>query len=339
MVIFSCNAPDKKVLSQEEQLSLKKQENDSLMIVFDSLMQIKVNVPLLIDSSFISVECLESFNRLARETNGEIKVLTNSKYVTKTLIEIINNYSSDNSDLMILIDKTSSMEDDLDNIKKGLDQILNVLRKYKNIRLSVGTYGDKNIDGNLWYDFKNFENDFKETSKFINNIKMTHGGDFPESVYDGVYEAFQENFWRSDSKRMVILIGDAPSLDSTLTTHRIEDVLAIAKRDKINMNFYPIVLSPYAGGELTGSDTRMERINLISNIYPNPTSGLISVDLNNDDRLTIEIIDQKGTITKTVVTNNSFERLDLYDLPNGLYIIRVYDRFKNFDDKKIILSK
>ncbi len=284
-------------------------------------------------------ECLESFNRLARETEGEIKVLSNSKFVTKTLIEIINNHSSDNSDLMILIDKTSSMEDDLDNIKKGLDQILNTLGKYENIRLSVGTYGDKNTDGNLWYDFKNFENDFKETSKFINNIKMTPGGDFPESVYDGVYEAFQENFWKSDSKRMVILIGDAPSLDSNLTTHRIEDILAIAKRDKINMNFYPIVISPYAGGELFGSSPRMERINLISNIYPNPSSGLFSVDINNDDGLTIEIIDQNGIIIKTLKTNNSSERIDLYDFPNGIYIIRVYDKFKNFDEKKIILSK
>lgn len=338
-VLFSCNAPDKKVLSEEEMLVLKKQENDSLMIVFDSLMQIKVDMPLLIDSSFISVECLESFNRLARETKGEIKVLTNSKFVTKTLIEIIKNYSSDNSDLMIIIDKTSSMEDDLDNIKKGLDQILSTLSRYKNIRFSVATYGDKNIDGNLWYDFKNFENDFKETSKFINNIKMTHGGDFPESVYDGIYEAFQENFWKSDSKRMVILIGDAPSLDSTLTTHRIEDVLAIAKRDKINMNFYPIVLSPYAGEELIGSETRMGRINLINNIYPNPSSGLISVDMNNYKGLTIEIIDQKGIISKTLTANNSTERIDLYDLPNGLYMIRVYDKFKNFDERKIVLSK
>ncbi len=56
LIFFSCNTPDKKVLSEEEQLVLKKQENDSLMIVFDSLMQIKVNLPLLIDSSFISVE-------------------------------------------------------------------------------------------------------------------------------------------------------------------------------------------------------------------------------------------------------------------------------------------
>ncbi len=83
----------------------------------------------------------------------------------------------------------------------------------------------------------------------------------------------------------------------------------------------------------------MERINLISNIYPNPSSGLISVDINNSDGLTIEIIDQKGIIIKTLITENSNERIELYDLPNGLYIFRVYDKFKNFDEKKIIINK
>jgi hypothetical protein len=105
------------------------------------------------------------------------------------------------------------------------------------------------------------------------------------------------------------------------------------------MNFYPIVISPYAGKEIIGSKTRMEKINLINNIYPNPSSGPISVDMNNSEGLTIEIIDQKGIITKTLTTKNSTERIDLYDLPNGLYIIRVYDKFKNFDERKIILSK
>jgi hypothetical protein len=308
------------------------------MLVFDSLMQVKIEIPQLIDSSFLSVECLESFNQLARETQGNLKILSNSKLVTKTIIDIIENNSTDNSDLMILIDKTSSMEDDMDDIKTGLDQILKTIQHFKNIRLSVGTYGDKNVDGKLWYDFRNFENDFHETRNFIHNIKMTHGGDFPESVYDGIYEAFQENFWKSDSKRMVILIGDAPSLDSNLTSHSIKDVISIAKRDKINMNFYPIVLSPYGSDDILASEHRMEKMDFISNIYPNPTSGPIALELNNKRGLTIEIIDEKGNIIKTIPTENHIEKIDLYDLPSGVYIIRVFDTFKNFDLRKVILN-
>ncbi len=309
------------------------------MIVFDSLMHIKVDLPLLVDSTCISVECLESFNKLARETGGEVKVLACSKYVTKTLVEIIDNYSSDNTDLMIIIDKTESMLDDIDNIKVGLGQILNSISKYNNIRLSVATYGDKNTDGALWYDFRNFENDFKETGEFINNIQLTNGGDFPESVYDGIYEAFQENFWKSNSKRMVILIGDAPSLDSSLTTHRIEDVVGIATRDKISMNFYPIVLSPTLDVTLWGGRPRMEKVSYLNNLYPNPSNGLVTLEINNYEKLTIEVIDQKGVIVKSLTTNSTIERIELYDLPAGLYIIRAYDQYKNYDEKRVILNK
>lgn len=337
--LFSCNSPDKKILIEDERSSLIKKENDSLMIIFDSLMHIKVDVPLLIDSSFLSVKCFEDFNKLARETNGGIKILSNSKFVTKTIIEIINNNSVDNADLMILIDKTGSMQDDIVDIKKGLSQILNSIKQFENIRLSVGTYGDKNVDGNLWYDFKNFENDFSETNKFINNIQMTQGGDFPESVYDGIYKAFQENFWSSESKRIVILIGDAPSLDSNLTQHTLNDIINIAKTEKINMNFYPIVLSPYPEELTSESGPRMEKINLISNIYPNPTYGPLSIELNNENELTIELIDIKGNIIKKIITTKRSEKLDLNDLTNGLFIIRAYDKFKNYDEQKIIINK
>jgi hypothetical protein len=337
ILLFGCNTPDRQ-LTEEQKLALKKQENDSLMVVFDSLMKLKIDLPPLIDSTFVSTECLGAFNQLAKETGGSVKVLANSKLVTKTILDIIDQNSVDNSDIMFIIDKTSSMEDDLDDIKRGLAQILGEIQTRKNIRLAVATYGDRHEDGSLWYDFRNFENDFKETNKFINSIKMTHGGDFPESVYDGIYEAFQENFWKSESKKMVILIGDAPSLDSAKTNHTLEEIISISKRDKINMNFYPIVLSPY-GGELSEKGPRMEKMDFISNIYPNPCSGPFSIVLNNTGGLTLTIINQKGQTVLTKTTTSSEEKLDLYDLADGVYILRVYDTYKNFDERKFIMSK
>ena len=107
---------------------------------------------------------------------------------------------------------------------------------------------------------------------------MTGGGDFPESVYDGIYEAFQENFWNSNSKRIVVLLGDAPSLDSNLTTYNEKDIIQIARNQNINMNFYPIVLSPY-NGEF-GATKKMQNLTFIESIYPNPSSGLLTIKLN-----------------------------------------------------------
>ena len=337
LLVFSCSSPDKPELTKSEKLELKKAENDSLMIVLDSIMEIKIEIPQLIDSMVISPECLEQFNALARETEGGLKVVANSKFVAKEIAEIIESHAADNTDIMLIIDKTNSMADDLDNIKKGLNQILNSLKQYQNIRLSVSTYGDKNIDGNLWYDFQNFETDFDGTMSFIENIQMTHGGDFPESVYDGIYEAFQEGFWQSESKRLVVLLGDAPSLDSTLTTYTEKDVIKIAKSENINMNFYPIVLSPY-NGEF-GETKKMQNLTFIETVYPNPTSGLLTLKLNQFGSFNLEIFNQSGKLIKSDVINSETYKTDLYDQPNGLYIIRVSDNDKNFDTKKIILNK
>jgi hypothetical protein len=337
LIAFSCSSPDKPELSESEKLELKKAENDSLMLVFDSIMEIKIEIPQLIDSMVISPECLEQFNALARETKGGLKVVANSKFVAKEIAEIIENHAIDNTDLMIIIDKTSSMADDLDNIKKGLKQIINSLKKYQNIRLSVSTYGDKNIDGDLWYDYQNFETDFDGTMRFIENIQMTDGGDFPESVYDGIYEAFQEGFWQSDSKRLVVLLGDAPSLDSTFTTYTEKDIINIATSENINMNFYPIVLSPY-NGEL-GETKKMQNLTFIKTVYPNPSSGLLTLKMNQFGTFNLEIFNQSGVLIKSDVINSETYKTDLYDQPNGLYIIRVSDKDKNFDSRKIILNK
>tara|TARA_Y100000768_G_C23888151_1_gene638719 strand:+ start:29 stop:1075 length:1047 start_codon:yes stop_codon:yes gene_type:complete len=337
LIAFSCSTPDKPELTESEKLELKKAHNDSLMIVFDSIMEVKVEIPQLIDSIIISPECLEQFNTLARETEGGLKVVANSKFVAKEIAGIVNNNAIDNTDLMIIIDKTSSMADDLDNIKKGLNQILNSLKQYKNIRLCVSTYGDKNIDGKLWYDYQNFETDFDGTMNFIENIQMTHGGDFPESVYDGIYEAFQEGFWQSDGKRLVILLGDAPSLDSTFTTYTEKDIINIATSENINMNFYPIVLSPY-NGEF-GTTQKMQNLTFIESVYPNPSNGPFTLKLNQFGTFKLEIFNQSGELIKSDLVNSETYKTDLYDYPNGLYIVRISDNDKNFDTRKIILNK
>ncbi|MCZ4408171.1 T9SS type A sorting domain-containing protein [Cryomorphaceae bacterium 1068] len=337
LMALSCSSPDRPVLSEAERLELKKAENDSLMVVFDSIMEIRVEVPQLIDSMAISPECLEQFNALARETGGGLKVVANSKFVAKEIAEIIEYYAVDHTDLMIIIDKTSSMADDLGNIRVGLDQVLNSLKEYENIRLSVSTYGDKNIDGALWYDYQNFETDFEGTMEFIETIQMTGGGDFPESVYDGIFEAFQEGFWKSESKRIVVLLGDAPSLDSNYTTHTEKDIIELATSQDIHMNFYPIVLSPY-NGEL-GETKKMQNLTFIESVYPNPSSGEITLKMNQFGSFNLEIFNQGGVLIKSEVISTDTYRTDLYDQPNGLYIIRVSDDDKNFDSRKIILRK
>ncbi len=325
-------------MTEEEKQEKLEAENNSLMVVLDSIMDVEIKIPQLIDSSFIAVDCLEQFNELARETGGSIKIVSNSKFVAKVIAGIIESNLTNGSDLMLVIDKTGSMYDDILNIQKGLGQILKTLEKYDNVRLSVATYGDKNVDKKYWFEFENFEDDFSKTMEFIEGIEVVGGGDLPESVYDGIYEAFQKGFWKSDTKRIVVLLGDAPSLDSSKSEHNIEEIIKISTEDKINMNFYPIVLSPQSLG--FGMDVpKMQNLNFIETIYPNPCRGRFTLKLNQLGRFKFELFDQNGSLLREKELTNDTYSDDLYDYPNGLYVVRVSDEDKNYEVRKILLRK
>jgi hypothetical protein len=76
--------------------------------------------------------------------------------------------------------------------------------------------------------------------RFIRELTEIDNDDFPESVFDGVYEALANTNWTLDSNRAIFLIGDAPSHPlghpKNPDNHSVESLvqLAAAKRIRIN---------------------------------------------------------------------------------------------------------
>lgn len=336
-ILSSCNYAGRETLTPEQQAEQLKRMNDSLIVELDSVMAVNIPIPQLLDSNMFSGEQLTQFNELAQNTGGEIKVLANSRFVSMAINEILKNNAEDGLDLMIIVDKTSSMLDDIQNIKAGLRQIITGLKQYDNVRLAVATYGDRWADGSEWFSYRDFGQDLEQCQVFIDDIHVTSGGDYPESVYDGVYNAFKKGFWKSSSKRIVLLLGDAPSLTGRQSNHTAEEIVALAKADDINMNFYPIVLSPQQTGYYMPES--MQNLSFIESVYPNPTAGAVNVQFNQINDLTLEVFNSTGTkvLTESIAETNI--RLDLYDQPTGVYVIRVSDKQKNYDAKKIVIRR
>jgi len=59
-------------------------------------------------------------------------------------------------------------------------------------------------------------------------------------------------------------------------------------------------------------------------IYPNPTTGILSVNTNENS--TISIFNINGQLIRSVKTQNSTTTLDLSDLDNGIYFIQVENK-------------
>lgn len=120
-------------------------------------------------------------------------------------------------DLCFVIDTTSSMRDDIDNAKRNMLAILDVLAdKTSDYRVALVDYRDFAYRGGSQdYPAKiqlDFSDDRGVIVEAINGLNLGHGGDIPETVYSGLVKTLELK-WRENARHMIIIMGDAPPLD------------------------------------------------------------------------------------------------------------------------------
>ncbi|WP_298550215.1 VWA domain-containing protein [uncultured Algibacter sp.] len=184
----------------------------------------------------------EAFDILAEYTGGSVYDANNASEVPDAIIEIINDNAVANTDLVFLIDNTLSMSDDIAQVKSSINNIIAELPS--GVRLGMATYNDANTTTD-WYNSIGLDTDFTNTINFLNSISVFGGGDYPESVYDGLYLTLNQMSWSSTSERIVIVIGDAPPLEGSLTNYSLKDVVDEANRLDIDVNLYPILIDGF----------------------------------------------------------------------------------------------
>jgi hypothetical protein len=75
-------------------------------------------------------------------------------------------------------------------------------------------------------------------------------------------------------------------------------------------------------------------------LYPNPAQNFITIS-DSDNQLEnahMEILNSLGQLALTVKFNNS-ERIDISNLPDGIYFIQIKSRNKNFNSQKLLISR
>jgi hypothetical protein len=58
-------------------------------------------------------------------------------------------------------------------------------------------------------------------------------------------------------------------------------------------------------------------------VYPNPNTGLFTIELNNGSVKTIEVMDLTGRIVLTNTSSNDKIDFNISNLANGVYYVRV----------------
>jgi len=211
----------------------------------------------------VSLTTENSFALLANLTGGYYSTTPSADSLTDVIIALIDSFATEGADVMFLIDKTSSMLDDIDSIKSGLTSIIAALPS--NCRLGLASYGDLVYDsvsamnGNDWYDFEDLTLNHSNIQTLVNSLSTTGGGGFPESVFDGLYRTIGNASWQAGNK-LLIVIGDAPPLITPCnlpltpaqpvecTMHTIMDVVNACLANSVVTNLYPVVIGPIKSG-------------------------------------------------------------------------------------------
>ena len=145
--------------------------------------------------------------------------------------QVLSSASENALDLCFVIDTTGSMNDDIDDARRNMRQILGTLAsKTSDYRVALVDYRDFQESSRDIRDYPSrvqlkFTSDDDRVLEAISSLELGHGGDDPETVYSGLMEAARLP-WREDAKKVIIVLGDAPPHDPELYTgYTYADVL------------------------------------------------------------------------------------------------------------------
>ena len=170
---------------------------------------------LFYNPSHLSGELTVTAEYRETETTGTATI-TSDNYTSCSIdMTVINDIAyrrnSGSLDLMLVVDTTGSMYDELEYLQKELESVITrAVSDNGNIpvRLSVNFYRD---DGDE-YVVRSFP--FTDNiSQAISDLKAQYadgGGDFPEKVNAALYNAINDHDWNENSTKLLFIILDAP---------------------------------------------------------------------------------------------------------------------------------
>lgn len=113
-------------------------------------------------------------------------------------------------DLMLTIDTTGSMSDELMFLQYELEDVINRVKNNNNVdvNLSVNFYRD---DGDQYVTLSNdFSSNIDSQLKKLNEQFADGGGDTPEAVDKALDLSINQSSWREKSTKLMLLVLDAP---------------------------------------------------------------------------------------------------------------------------------
>lgn len=182
----------------------------------------------------------DEYSGLLNANNSVVNAL---KTVETSVEKVLKTEVDNGLDLCFVVDTTGSMGDDIKSAKENMTSILEHLAaKTENYRVALIDYRDYPERSNKSEDYPYeiqlyFTSNNESIADAINSLDLGDGGDNEETVYSALMSAVKLD-WRSDAKKVIIIMGDAAPLDpEPITDFTYDDVLLALFNADINIDY------------------------------------------------------------------------------------------------------
>lgn len=153
-------------------------------------------------------EAVERLREIADENEGTAIAGDTDEDVLDTIERLVRESGDRSLDLVLALDTTQSMEDNVPSLQRELVPMLQRYTEGKD-RLRVGlVYYRDYMEEYLTRRF-DFQDDLAFVQRSVDSIRVAGGRDIPEAVHEALYAAVAQFSWDAD-ERIVVLVGDAP---------------------------------------------------------------------------------------------------------------------------------
>ena len=202
--------------------------------------------------------------------------------------------------------------------------------------------------GSYWFDYNQFDIDSEGNVYFGMQAKdtMNFGDDF-QYIPSGAYDLFVAKYTTNGDLDWVKAMQGNETSNNWISSVAVYDTLnvfvggflgnylSIDDEELTSTNRHGFVTM--FGDDISGVKEVYNRNNKQFDIYPNPSNGLVTFNSNFKLNNKIEILNVTGQIVHTVNITSKNQQIDLRNLSNGLYFIKVSND-KYFKTEKLIIE-
>ncbi len=153
-------------------------------------------------------EAVDAFKKIASMGEGEAVKSVGKEDMVDKIGDILDDVEGDSIDLVLALDTTESMHDDMPALKQRIIPLLKEhINRFKHFRIGILLY--KDYMEKYLYKPLPFSDNLAVIKRNIDSIRVSGGRDLPEAVYEALYASIHSYDWVAKN-REIILIGDAP---------------------------------------------------------------------------------------------------------------------------------